>query len=623
MPSAPPAQQSRAGVYRGWAVARSASRASSSSVWDAALLSPAELRARLAMLQIIAERRKHGLRPSLGARRAEAAHAGRDSVGYGFSSWAAPYTLVLSFASVFFTLAALIDGFDGAPCHTRDGLYTEMAANCTRLPTATPLRPHDSAAAFFGIKVAECGDSVAGCADPSEIRLVLYLLLALDVVCCATIIWAVLWRPHNATRAHHDKMELVLLSVPILTLLGSKFLCHYGAARALTALLREDAAILADGPFDPVAVAAYLLYSAGRRSTVAGFALVQLLTQLCAKHTVSTECLRRRRNNVLYAIVLLPVLSFPAAIFFRFAEPQTFPTCAQAYYFMFVTLSSIGYGDITPSTVHGQVAVAVISMLGCPIFLIIMVNFGEVFMDIMDTAGRCISAGITVCRRQRDDAVQPISVSANDAVAGNNATSNGSLKDVTRNGASDDADHIQERENHETDCGGTGAVSDVGSTTARQSSSRHDAWPIWARPAAALLLTLYFLCVHMPLTAIRHQTTKTYWDAFYFSLVRGLPLSPSLSLLPPPFSLSVARAISLHMGPWPPGDDVDIGVRYSLSKRGSNRVCQHGRPLAPPYCYLARVELDYLPRRRDSWSTVQHGSGGVARMAGEEDPQPC
>jgi len=68
-----------------------------------------------------------------------------------------------------------------------------------------------------------------------------------------------------------------------------------------------------------------------------------------------------KRKELLYSIVLFVVFSLLSTLAFAYAEGLTF---LDALYFTSITLSTVGYGDVTPQTVMGKLLVILSIVLG-------------------------------------------------------------------------------------------------------------------------------------------------------------------------------------------------------------------------------------------------------------------
>ena len=75
-------------------------------------------------------------------------------------------------------------------------------------------------------------------------------------------------------------------------------------------------------------------------------------------------------------------LGTTGAFFYRYTEAETFTTLSQAIYFTLVTCTTIGYGEMVPSTTGGRLFLIVYSMFGIAAVGAVLLEMG----DIMVTA---------------------------------------------------------------------------------------------------------------------------------------------------------------------------------------------------------------------------------------------
>lgn len=88
---------------------------------------------------------------------------------------------------------------------------------------------------------------------------------------------------------------------------------------------------------------------------------------------------------VLLIVVVVFIITAGAFIFLQFEDW----TVVEAFYFATVTLTTVGYGDITPTTEASRVVTIIYSLLTIPLFFLMIGLFGEVvFTKYIDRAVR-------------------------------------------------------------------------------------------------------------------------------------------------------------------------------------------------------------------------------------------
>lgn len=119
------------------------------------------------------------------------------------------------------------------------------------------------------------------------------------------------------------------------------------------------------------------------------------LGRFLGEANVLSTALRASRRKVLVflATVLVLVLIFGTAMYLVEGEASGFTSIPRAMYWAVVTMTTVGYGDITPATVPGQVLAAFIMIMG---YSIIAVPTGIVSAEMVEarrTTRRCSSCG--------------------------------------------------------------------------------------------------------------------------------------------------------------------------------------------------------------------------------------
>ena len=119
------------------------------------------------------------------------------------------------------------------------------------------------------------------------------------------------------------------------------------------------------------------------------------LGRFLGEANVLTTALRASRRKVLVFLgtVWLLVLIFGTAMYLIEGAENGFTSIPRSMYWAVVTMTTVGYGDITPLTVPGQILAAFIMVMG---YSIIAVPTGIVSAEMMEarrTGKRCPSCG--------------------------------------------------------------------------------------------------------------------------------------------------------------------------------------------------------------------------------------
>jgi voltage-gated potassium channel len=102
----------------------------------------------------------------------------------------------------------------------------------------------------------------------------------------------------------------------------------------------------------------------------------------------------RRKVGVFLGTVLILVLIIGSAMYLVEGAEHGFTSIPRAVYWAVVTLTTVGYGDITPQTVLGQVLAALVMIIG---YAIIAVPTGIVSAELVHARRPDASRGCPAC----------------------------------------------------------------------------------------------------------------------------------------------------------------------------------------------------------------------------------
>ena len=115
------------------------------------------------------------------------------------------------------------------------------------------------------------------------------------------------------------------------------------------------------------------------------------LTRYSASLLMLARVYRENRNTLLAAGLVMMILMFIAAtgifIFERAAQPIAFGSIPACMWWAFVTLTTVGYGDITPITVGGKIFGAVVMVCGVGIAAMPAGIFASSFVQLVREQG--------------------------------------------------------------------------------------------------------------------------------------------------------------------------------------------------------------------------------------------
>ena len=111
------------------------------------------------------------------------------------------------------------------------------------------------------------------------------------------------------------------------------------------------------------------------------------LTRYSASLLMLTRVYRENKNTLLAAGLVMMILMFIAAtgifVFERYAQPDAFGSIPASMWWAFVTLTTVGYGDITPITVGGKIFGSVVMVCGVGIAAMPAGIFASSFVQLV------------------------------------------------------------------------------------------------------------------------------------------------------------------------------------------------------------------------------------------------
>jgi len=111
------------------------------------------------------------------------------------------------------------------------------------------------------------------------------------------------------------------------------------------------------------------------------------LTRYSASLLMLARVYRENKNTLLAAGLVMMILMFIAAtgifIFERYAQPVAFGSIPASMWWAFVTLTTVGYGDITPITVGGKIFGSVVMVCGVGIAAMPAGIFASSFVQLV------------------------------------------------------------------------------------------------------------------------------------------------------------------------------------------------------------------------------------------------
>ncbi len=141
------------------------------------------------------------------------------------------------------------------------------------------------------------------------------------------------------------------------------------------------------------------------------------LARFLGEASVLTRALTNSRHKIIVFLgtVLILVTILGAAMYLIEGEEHGFTSVPASVYWAIVTMTTVGYGDITPETIFGKTLAAMVMVLG---YSIIAVPTGIVTAEIVETAvggkmstrgcPECLSEGHVVSARYCKDCGAPL-----------------------------------------------------------------------------------------------------------------------------------------------------------------------------------------------------------------------
>ncbi len=346
--------------------------------------------------EMVRELERHQIIPSLRTKQVLARIKNVDRIGYGFGGWQCPLAVMIRVISISWDLAVLLDAFDGQlRCENR-------GQNCSRVSIASLLEQgttslHPAHNNFMSTSDGDttttvCSDD-SGCIHPDRIYSGFLMLLVMGVLGLVLLLDGVFNRPqlrHGGPKANVTSIS-ELAFVVFFTYMSS--IMHWTLSfRATTAfhhlqLLHEQGDSASE--FDPDIAAAYAVN--GLRFELAAAILLTLamggqlraaMTQKSnskAARKIDTSVLAERRQQS-WILLISWLFMLAGALFYRFADSEIFPTLAHALYFVQVTITTVGYGDLTPSKPLTRVFTILYGIVGITLVASSILQLGAVLV---------------------------------------------------------------------------------------------------------------------------------------------------------------------------------------------------------------------------------------------------
>ena len=132
--------------------------------------------------------------------------------------------------------------------------------------------------------------------------------------------------------------------------------------------------------FDPGSAAALASFRVIGHFGTFSFLVAALLPRVFSTKEAAAETVKRRQRQAVWLCCFL-LFAASGAFFFRAVEPDNFPSMPKAIYFVVVTLTTIGYGDVAPVSGGGRVFLVIYALVGLPFMAFIASVYGNLFLD--------------------------------------------------------------------------------------------------------------------------------------------------------------------------------------------------------------------------------------------------
>lgn len=112
------------------------------------------------------------------------------------------------------------------------------------------------------------------------------------------------------------------------------------------------------------------------------------LTQFLGQEKLLINAIKSNLNKVIVFLLFISVviIIFGTTMYFIEGEENGFTSIPKGIYWAIVTLTTVGYGDIAPKTILGQVISSIIMIFG---YAIIAVPTGIIINDLRDKKQKC------------------------------------------------------------------------------------------------------------------------------------------------------------------------------------------------------------------------------------------
>ena len=126
-------------------------------------------------------------------------------------------------------------------------------------------------------------------------------------------------------------------------------------------------------------------------------ARIARLTRLSSGFNTLVRVVTAKRSELSTVIVVLLVLLLLASSLMYFAEheaqPDVFSSIPQTMWWSIITLTTVGYGDMTPVTFAGRLLAGLMAVLGIGLFALPAGILGSGFVDELDRNRACPHCG--------------------------------------------------------------------------------------------------------------------------------------------------------------------------------------------------------------------------------------